>query len=166
MYSLVEERIHLPNYMLRNATGPDADFLWNVTKITMHDYVEAIWGWDEEWQLQRFTDNFIASHWRVIVVDGQDAGGLRTDLQASDRCLYLANIHLLPEFQRRGIGSAVVLRLIEEARALGLTLRLNVLKSNLEARRFYERLGMGVVEENNEKFFMSTKELLTSNTES
>ena len=122
----------------------------------MHGYVEAIWGWDELWQEQRFRGNFSARAWRVIVLDGKDAGGLQAGLRASDGDLFLGNIYLLPEFQNRGVGSMVVRGLMAEARDLGVPLTLNVLRSNFDARRLYERLGLQVVGENEERFFMST----------
>lgn len=65
-------------------------------------------------------------------------------------------LYLLPEFQRRGIGSAVVRRLIAEAHSAGMPLTSDVLRSNPNALRLYERLGLTVMSENAERFFLST----------
>ena len=143
-------------FELRPATDADYDFLWRVASTTMRGYVEAIWGWDGPWQEQRFRGNFRAGSWRVIVVDGQDAGGLQAGHRPSDGDLCLANVYLLPAFQGDGIGSAVVRNLMADARAEGVPLTLNVLRSNPDALRLYERLGLRVVGENEERFFMST----------
>ena len=64
-------------FNLRSAINEDYNFLWRVASTTMRGYVEAIWGWDEAWQERRFRGNFGACSWRVIVVEGQDAGGLQ-----------------------------------------------------------------------------------------
>ena len=87
---------------------------------------------------------------------GQDAGGLQAGIRPSDGDLFLANVYLLPEFQNRGVGSMVVRGLMAEARDLGVPLTLNVLRNNPDARRLYERLGLHMVGENEERFFMST----------
>ncbi len=50
-------------------------------------------------------------------------------------------LFLLPEYQSKGIGRECMLRVIEEARRLGLPVRLRVLKVNPRALAFYERLG-------------------------
>ena len=60
----------------------------------------------------------------------------------------LADIALLPEYRRAGIGTALVKDLMEEAGGRGLPLRLQVEKSNPEARRLYERLGFATTGEN------------------
>ena len=144
-------------FELRPASEADYDFVWRVAATTMRDYVNAIWGWDEAWQEQRFRGNYSAAPWRVIVVDGQDAGATQYDRRPADGDLFLANIYLLPEFQRRGIGSAIVKGLMAEAIAANLPFALTVLKSNPDAKRLYERLGLRVVDENAERYFMSTE---------
>ncbi|MGI4791488.1 MAG: GNAT family N-acetyltransferase [Janthinobacterium lividum] len=144
-------------FELRPATEEDYAFLWRVASTTMRDYVHAIWGWDEAWQEPRFRSHFVAGAWRIIVVEGQDAGGLQASLGPSDATLFLANIYLLPEFQNRGIGSAVVQGLVAEAEAKNVPLRLDVLKSNPDALRLYERLGLRVIGDNAERYFMSTE---------
>lgn len=141
---------------LRPATDTDYDFLWRVASTTMRGYVEAIWGWDEAWQERRYRGNFDACSWRVIVVDGQDAGGLQAESRPSDGDLFLENVYLLPPFQGRGVGNAVVRSLMADAQAEGVPLTLNVLRSNPDALRLYERLGLRVVGSNEERFFMST----------
>jgi ribosomal protein S18 acetylase RimI-like enzyme len=56
-------------------------------------------------------------------------------------------------FQCRGIGTEVMKRLIREATAFNLAIRLNVVKIN-HARRLYERLGFRITHEDNRKFYM------------
>jgi len=144
-------------YVLRPASEVDYDFIWHVAATTMREYVDAIWGWDDAWQEQRFRGNFTAAPWHVIVVDGQDAGATQYDRRPADGDLFLANIYLLPEFQRHGIGSAIVKGLMAEAVAANLPFALTVLKSNPDACRLYERLGLRVDDENAERYFMSTE---------
>jgi len=50
-------------------------------------------------------------------------------------------LFLVPEHQGKGIGRKCMLLVINEARQLGLPIRLRVLKVNPRALTFYQRLG-------------------------
>jgi ribosomal protein S18 acetylase RimI-like enzyme len=142
-----DERTTTPlRYTLRPATERDYAWLWEVKRLTMRPYVEQTWGgWDNEAQEEFFRQNFVPAHMRVIVIDGRDAGLFHVEREAAE--IFLANIQLLPEFQNRGIGTALVRDLIAEAQAAGKSVRLQVLKPNRAARRLYERLGFALFEE-------------------
>ena len=142
------------SFDLNPATDADYDFIWRVASTTMREYVHAIWGWDDDWQEQRFRAKFEASRWQVITVEGQSVGVMSVGRHASS--ISLDYLYLLPSFQGHGIGSTVVRRLIAEAHSQGVPLTLDVLRSNPNALRLYERLGLRVVIENEERFFLST----------
>ena len=63
----------------------------------------------------------------------------------------LRQIFLLPEYQGRGVGERCVEFVLAEARALGLPVRLAVLKVNPRAQAFYRRLGFVSTEETEER---------------
>lgn len=133
-------------WTLRPATGDDHEFLWRLHRETMREYVEATWGWDEADQRERFRREFIAAEgWQVIVVAGEDAGRLVTERRGED--VYVANVQVRPDLQGRGIGTAVLRRIIGEAAREGLGVSLQVLRANRAARRLYERLGFAAVRE-------------------
>ena len=69
----------------------------------------------------------------------------------------LADIALLPEYRRAGIGTALVKELMEEAARKNKPLRLQVEKSNPQALRLYERLGFATTGENDTHFQMEHK---------
>ena len=134
-------------FTFRPAAESDYAWLWALKRLTMRTYVENMWGgWDDAAQEDFFRRNFVPATVRVIVVDGRDVGLLHVEREIE--ALFLANLQILPEFQNRGLGSAVVRRVIEEAHAMGVgAVRLQVLKSNQPARRLYERLGFEVTQE-------------------
>jgi ribosomal protein S18 acetylase RimI-like enzyme len=129
-------------YALRPATDADYDFLYNVHCVVMREYIEETWGWNEEWQAAYFRAKFEPHRRQIIRVDGRDAGVLVVEVRPDE--VYLGLIELLPEFQRRGIGAAIIGQLIADAGRRGLPLTLHVLKANKPARRLYERLGFRV----------------------
>ena len=52
------------------------------------------------------------------------------------------SVHVSPEVRRQGVGTALLRRLVEEARALDIeSLILSVLADNAAARRLYESCG-------------------------
>jgi ribosomal protein S18 acetylase RimI-like enzyme len=85
----------------------------------------------------------------VATVDGRIAGyvklGRVNELAASDHVRMVSGLAVGPEFQRRGLGRALVDAAIAEARARGARrLTLRVLGGNEGARRLYEAAGFVV----------------------
>lgn len=126
-------------FTLRAATEGDYDFLFALHCAAIREYVEPIWGWHEEWQAEYFRRKFNPHDRQVIVVNGHDAGVLIVEERPAEQ--YLALIELLPEYQGRGIGTAVITGLLAQARARAVPVTLDVLETNRPAQRLYERLG-------------------------
>ncbi len=75
---------------------------------------------------------------RIIEVGGVFAGCVA--LRQAEDCRWLEQFYLVPQFQGRGLGSAVLSALLEECDAAGMPVRLDVLQQS-PARRLYERHG-------------------------
>jgi len=67
--------------------------------------------------------------------------------------LFVGQMFVESRFQRKGIGTQVMKRLISEATAFNLPVRVDVVRIN-PARRLYERLGFRVTHEDDRKFYM------------
>ena len=133
------------NFTLRPASPADYAWLWALKRLTMRSYVEEQSGsWDDEAQEAFFRRNFVPAFIRVVVVDSRDVGLLH--VEPEPEMLFLANVQILPEFQNRGLGTALIRVVMAEAKAAGLGTRLQVLKSNRPARRLYERLGFAITQ--------------------
>jgi GNAT superfamily N-acetyltransferase len=129
----------------------DYDFLRALHRATMRPYVEPIWGWDEDVQKHYFDAHFDPATIEIISVEGQDIGAVTIERQ--EDCLFLSNIHLLPEFQGRGIGTAIIKEMLERAAVVHRPAALRVLKNN-PARRLYERLGFQIAGETETHYLM------------
>jgi len=123
---------------LRPVRPEDRELLWRIQCTSMRPPVEATWGWDEAVQRAFLQASLGDASRRIVRVDGTDAGVL--SVETGPDHVFLKTVALLPEFLGRGIGTRVVQRVVDEAAALGLPVRLQVLKPN-RARRLYERLG-------------------------
>jgi GNAT superfamily N-acetyltransferase len=140
-------------YTLRQATEADYDFLYNLFRATMKDYVAQTWGWDETIQPGMFRDRFNPAHSQIIVVDGRDVGVI--SMVRRGDTLLLGNIQILPEEQGHGLGTAIIKTIVEQASREGIPVNLQVLKVN-PARHLYERLGFVVTGETATHYLMST----------
>jgi len=129
-------------YTLRQATEADREFMYQLHKAALQEYIAATWGWQEEWQREYFDRKWNPQKRQVIVVNGRDAGVLVVENRQGEH--YLGLIELLPEFQGQGVGTAVLADFLLEAQVKGLPATLHVLKTNGRARQFYERLGFTI----------------------
>jgi ribosomal protein S18 acetylase RimI-like enzyme len=136
---------------LRAATPEDAEFLYQLLRATMREYVEQTWSWDEKWQRAHFQENFDPAKNQIVVLDDRDVGVIASERREGD--VLLGSIYILPEYQRHGIGTLLIKSVLDGAFQEGLPVRLRVLKVN-PARRLYERLGFTVVEEADTHYVM------------
>ena len=150
-------RISLPTggtVTLRPVTAADDEFLLAVYASTREQEMAAVPWTDEQkmeflkWQfnLQRqdYDKNYTQRQYDVVLVDEKPAG--RIWISRDDE-IRLLDIALLREFQNRGVGTALLQRLIDEATRAKKPLRHMVFVLNTDAKRFYERLGFVVFEE-------------------
>jgi ribosomal protein S18 acetylase RimI-like enzyme len=153
-----EERIPLEDggeVTLRPVVEGDEEFLLAVYGSTREEELaqvawqpgqkEAFLRMQCDAQRAEYEARFPDAEYDVIVVDGRPAGRLWIGRRETET--RLLDIALLPEFQNRGVGAALLGRLIEDARRTGLPLRHMVFVLNEGAKRFYERLGFRVFEE-------------------
>jgi ribosomal protein S18 acetylase RimI-like enzyme len=136
----------------RPATPDDYGFLYALHRAAMKESVARMWGWDEAWQQNYFREKFDPSKREVLQWQGQDIGTI--SVREGEDELYLALIAILPQFQGRGWGTAVVQELIHQAQQADKTFILHVLKTNPTAQKLYERLGLQIVAEEEFKFKM------------
>lgn len=129
---------------LRPATPCDLDFLWQLHRATMREYVDRTWGWNEGDQAAMFREGFEPTRTQIIELDGEAIGSW-TIVREPDR-IRLQRIEIDPPHQSRGIGTELVRQLSRQADSDGIPIELQVLKVN-PARQLYERLGFCVVED-------------------
>ena len=123
---------------LRPTTEADYDFLWAVLQATMKEHIQRTSGWDDREQETWFRGRFDLAEMQVILYNGERVGSFSVD-RAPER-ITLTGIVIAPPYQRRGIGTWLVQRLLAEADAARIPVELRVLKGN-PAKRLYERLG-------------------------
>jgi GNAT superfamily N-acetyltransferase len=144
-----------PDFTLRAAQEGDVPFLLHLREVAMdpHHHAAGIF------QTPAEMEERVRSHWdeaQVVELDGRLVGLWK--LWRQPEVWWILQVQLLPEAQGRGIGAELIRRLIAEADAAGVALKLKVLKTN-PARRLYERLGFVLVgddEHGHEMLWVST----------
>jgi ribosomal protein S18 acetylase RimI-like enzyme len=132
------------DFDLRPASERDRDFLFSVYCVNMRDVVEQTWGWDDAWQLTEFERRCKQYGVSVIDVDSRAVGGLW--LEQRPDSLYIHELQIAPAWQGRGIGTAVIERVIALGAGCGLPIALSVVPANPRALSLYERLGFTVTQ--------------------
>ena len=143
------------SYSFRQATMDDYEFLYTLHVQALRPYVEKLWGWEETWQREYFERKFDPKNRQIIQIEGQDAGVLV--IQLCEGQTYIALIEILPEFHGRGVGTAIIKDLCNQAHKRNDVVTLHVLRSNVPARRLYERLGFEVTREEEYRIKMINK---------
>lgn len=140
---------------LRPVTEADDQFLLSVyASAREEELAQAEWAegqkemflrWQFDLQRREYDTRFPDAAYHVIWVDDRPAG--RIWVGSDDKQIRLLDIALLPEFQNRGVGTALVRGLTAEAAKAGKLLRHMVFVLNNNAERFYERLGFTTIED-------------------
>ena len=129
----------------RPTTQVDEAFAYRVRETTMRDYVMETWGvWNADEARAQINEDIRSLKSKIIVIDGQDAGVLRVD--EFDTHVHVDQLWILPGFQGQGFGRAILGQILEQSKAMGLPLRLWVLRVN-PATKFYQRLGFSIIEQ-------------------
>jgi ribosomal protein S18 acetylase RimI-like enzyme len=136
-------------YELRPVTADDLAFLWGLKIKTLKDYIDQTFGWDDNVAMWYLEEGLPGTE--IVLIDQQPVGQLK--VVEEDDELYLSEIGLMPQFQGCGIGGGIIRDIQDNARSLGKTVRLQVMKVN-PAKRLYERLGFEQYDESETHYKM------------
>ena len=137
---------------IRKAMASDSKFVFAVKKAAYREYVEQVWGWDGDYQRERHNREFSSHDFHIIQFSGTDVGFFITS--STSDTLKVNQIFVLPEYQGRGIGSACMTRIIDNANLEQRSVELQVLKVNTRGIDLYRRLGFTIVGEDSIYFQM------------
>jgi len=141
---------------LRPATVEDRQFVDNLVYTTMHRWVEATWPSDPEAQRYYYQINsFNPENTRIIQVENRDVGRLTTT--ARPDCLFIDEIHILPKYQRQGIGRRVIAQVLFEAAERRLPVKATILTVNRPSQEAFLGMGFQVVGERDHRYHILYK---------
>lgn len=120
------------------ATEADYETLLALRIRVLRPHLERVGRFDPDRARRYFREGYDPTHLRLILVDGRLAGCVA--LKPDGGALVLEHFYLDDAVQGRGIGGAVLRRLLAEADAVSKPVRLGVLKGS-PAARLYQRHG-------------------------
>jgi ribosomal protein S18 acetylase RimI-like enzyme len=132
-----------PALELRPAAPSDQEAFFAMHVQLFRLEIQQIWGWDDESQWVNFQKEWDEARTFAIYHHGVLAGCVQTTEQPAH--LYLLNLAIDPQFQNRGIGSAVISCLQQEAGARAIELQ--VFRTNPRVLALYQRHGFEITEE-------------------
>jgi ribosomal protein S18 acetylase RimI-like enzyme len=123
----------------RPALPSDTEFARQAHHAAYRDVVVRQFGsWDQTLQDGFFDKDWSGAQFQILQCDGVSCG--YTSIEDHPDCIHVRELVLVPEFQRRGIGTAILQKTIECACARHVPVKLGVLHDNL-AINLYRRLG-------------------------
>lgn len=131
-------------YSFRSCTLEDLEFMFNLKKENFKKYVDKIWGWKDNDQIERLKQDLKEHlpHKRIILVDNKPVGVYAVHtIEEGD--LFINEISILKEYQNRGIGRNILEEQLKESHKKGIRTILQVFKDN-PAKKLYEQLGFKV----------------------
>ena len=134
----------MANFNLRPSIEADAAFIYEVSEVTMKGYVEAAGRrWAVQGMHEKCDDDARDPSTRIILVGEESVGVYAATVRDGALCIDM--LFLLPHFQRRGIGSALVEQAYLEASRIGLPIRIQVITTN-PAQAFWRERRFSVTE--------------------
>ena len=124
----------------RPAMPRDATFLEDVHVAALGPVALVGYGWPAFRLRKQFHAEIDLRNCHVILVDGLSAGYNSVDDKGG--FWYIDAVAIAQKYQRKGVGTAVMLDVLADAGTLPV--RLNVLHTN-RAKTLYERLGFRVI---------------------
>jgi ribosomal protein S18 acetylase RimI-like enzyme len=145
----------MSRYELRAAKKKDLEFLFEVSTIAMlpvRRVNKPSFQPNLEEEFKEYAKKFIPEKIKVIQFKKTDVGRLRV-VRTSDE-IYIGGIQILPKYQNKGIGSAILEDLVKQSEKLKLPIKLEVAKVNKRGRKFYESFGFVTVGERGTDWIM------------
>ena len=128
---------------LRKAHTNDSEFVFIVKEAAFREYVEQVWGWDDSYQRELHNRRFAAQDVCIIQFREVDVGFLA--ISHTSDTFKVNQLFIRPEYQGKGIGSACMTRIIDNANLEQRSVMLQVLKVNTRGIALYQRLGFTIV---------------------
>jgi ribosomal protein S18 acetylase RimI-like enzyme len=122
---------------LRDASPADADLVYQIKYRAYAEHaVRSDGSWDEAFQRRYTAGNLPCT--KIVLVDGNPVGWIACKEEVKQ--IEILDLHILPDYQRRGIGGKLISDIWAHAARSGKEVLLSVLKTN-PSITLYKRLG-------------------------
>ena len=141
-------------YSLRPSTEDDLPFIAKLGRANRAAEAQRHIGIESDEPPASIEGRFRPGRDWIVTNDDVQIGVLSLDRRPD--AVVVRHIALMPEFQNRGIGSALIRGVLDFAVTAKLPVRLRLVKDN-PARSLYERLGFTVTAEDDQRYEMTAR---------
>lgn len=128
------------HYSLRSAKDSDKAWLEELRRSAYESLFHATWGsWDEGRHQRHFAESWHQGGIELVEIDGHPIGMIQ--LMESENHIEVGEIQIRPEHQGTGVGTRLLVDVIDRARHQGMNVVLSTGLMNLGAARLFRRLG-------------------------
>lgn len=128
---------------LRRGETNDENWLFELFKTTMQDYIDAAWGWEEMLQKEGFLTSLPARNFMVLHQENNSIGCIY--LSEREDHFVLDMILVAPQWQRQGHGQRLIEWAKSRARENNQTIKLSVIRTN-PAVEFHRINGFEIID--------------------
>ena len=130
------------------------EFSYQVKKAAEGEYITSMFGWDEDVQRDFHDKAWQQQKPDIMTYNGRLIGTVAT-IESED-CIEIGQFFILPEYQRKGIGTHFLESILDKADQLGKNVVLKFLKSN-PVESLYVRNGFRLVDTDEILHYMERK---------
>ena len=128
-------------------TLDDFDFLFKLKKENFKKYVDNIWGWNDNDQIERLRIDLEENlEQKNVIIYNDTKVGVFSFYMIENNVCRINEINILKEYQNLGIGSYILENKLKENSDKNIRTILQVLKDN-PALNLYKRLGFRIYDE-------------------
>lgn len=142
-------------YAYQRAERTDREAIYHLYCLVMRSFISEIWGWDEQWQKNDFSAHFDPQGITLAYQEHSLVGYSHVENQGDQLFIRMIVIH--PHHQRKGIGKQLLESVIASGKEQSKGVGLQAFKINDRAKKFYERFGFKVEDENTTSYIMSNE---------
>ncbi len=84
----------------------DYEFIFDIIKLTLKEYIDSIRGWDEDLEHFFLKEEMTEENAFIIKVDNERVGYL--SLLRKKEEVEIENLLIIPKFQNKGIGRGII----------------------------------------------------------
>ena len=139
---------------------PNSEFeeLFACVKQGIFEHVDNVFGWDDEFQRNRLSNDYHPSWFHWVYRDSQKVG--LACFKPYDNAYHVHLLIIFPQHQSQNIGQQVMMLIHNKARLEQRNqVTLSSFRGNTRAIQFYEGLGYQVVDNSDEDFVGMTLSL-------
>jgi N-acetylglutamate synthase-like GNAT family acetyltransferase len=130
------------------------EFSYQVKKAAEGEYITLMFGWDEGVQRSYHNNAWQQQKPDVITYDGKLIGSIAT--METEDCIEIGQFFILPEYQRKGIGTYLLKNILDKADQSGKNVTLKFLTIN-PVKSLYVRTGFRLVDTSEVAYHMERK---------